>query len=68
MVQKEMLENFKDFQKEHEKEVVQYVFFEETGSIIHSNNTFIDISKHYGQSVYAFFPFLESLSAIFESR
>ena len=67
MVQKEMLENFKDFQKEHEKDVVQYVFFEDTGSIIHSNNTFIDISKHYGQSVYAFFPFLESLSAIFES-
>ncbi len=62
-----MLENFKDFQQKHEKDIIQYVFFKETGSIIHSNNTFIDISKYYGQPVYAFFPFLESLSAIFET-
>lgn len=67
MVNNQLLENFKDFQQQYEKDIVQYVFFEETGKIIHSNNTFIDINNHYGQSVYDFFPFLESLRTIFES-
>ena len=67
MINNQVLENFKDFQQKYEKDILQYIFFEETGKIIHSNNTFVDINEHYGQSVYDFFPFLESLSAIFET-
>ena len=57
---------FTENKQKYEKEAIQYVFFEEKGKIISSSNTFIDLSDVYGQSVYDFFPFLDSLNGVFE--
>jgi serine phosphatase RsbU (regulator of sigma subunit) len=66
MINEQMLAFFTENKQKYEKEAIQYVFFEEKGKIINSNNTFIDLSNAYGQSVYDFFPFLDSLNGVFE--
>jgi serine phosphatase RsbU (regulator of sigma subunit) len=54
-------------QQNYLRQWVQFVLLDEGGNILESNNSFADLSHLYGQSIYQFNPFLESLQSIIET-
>ncbi len=49
------------------KETFQMIIFDKQGSILDSNNTFVDLTPLLGTSVYDFDPFIESLHEVLDS-
>jgi len=56
-----------EYQQHYLSQWVQFVLLDQEGKILDSNHSFADLSHLYGQSIYLFNPFLESIQSVIEA-